>query len=228
MSFSGDPFDAVAACKVEVDVGAKVSSELLHLEIKGYLRVKDGDKDGPTQGQRGQRERQAPLAPERVTDRDQEWTRDLAQPLQLALEAPGEDRGPVFFKRSDGTLADHPITKGRSESEKIGTVVSFTGCAFQASDPFTPLLIFGPMKVSWMTKEEGKFPPDTPKLDVEGWYQGAVAECGEGRLAFFGEAAMFTAQMMAERDNRFGMNSPIAPENAQFLLNVMHWLSRIL
>jgi hypothetical protein len=145
-------------------------------------------------------------------------------------EDPNESKGPVFFRRNDGTLADHPITNGREGfDERIGSVTSFTGCAFKASVDFKPLLIFGPHKTSWMTKEPGKFPDDTPKIDVEGWYQGGVQEYGKGRLAFFGEAGMFTAQIITGGEvRRFGMNVPIAKGNAQFLLNVFHWLSGIL
>ena len=79
-----------------------------------------------------------------------------------------------------------------------------------------------------MTKEEGKFPVNTPKIDVEGWYQGGILERGKGRLAFFGEAGMFTAQKISKDKIKFGMNVPNAKENAQFLLNVFHWLSNIL
>ncbi len=48
------------------------------------------------------------------------------------------------------------------------------------------------------------------------------------RLAFFGEAGMFTAQLIGKERIPFGMNVPIARDNAQFLLNVVHWLSGIL
>jgi len=143
-------------------------------------------------------------------------------------EAPNEDPGPIYFKRKDGTLTDHPITNGRNESEKIDHVTSFTGCAFKAGKNFIPLMTFGQDKISWMTKEEGKFPADTPKIDVEGWYQGGVLEYGKGRLAFFGEAGMFTAQIIRPQGIRFGMNVSIAKENPQFLLNIFHWLSGII
>ncbi|MFC1725165.1 hypothetical protein ACFL4T_06035 [candidate division KSB1 bacterium] len=161
---------------------------------------------------------------------------DLASAFGIELlngyvlnEAPGEDVGPIFFKRSDGTLTEHPITLGRIEyDEKINSVTSFTGCAFKADTDFYPLMIFGSFKISWMTKEADKFPPDTPKINVEGWYQGGVMEIGEGRMAFFGEAGMFTAQIIKRRNIKFGMNVPFAKENHQFLLNIFHWLSGIL
>lgn len=47
---------------------------------------------------------------------------------------------------------------------------------------------------------------------------------GEGRIAVFGEAAAFTAQVAGPQRFPAGMNSPDAPENARYLPNVMHWL----
>lgn len=143
-------------------------------------------------------------------------------------EDPKESIGPVFFRKTDGTLANHPITNGRKDlNEEINSITSFTGCAFQADADFIPLMVFGPYKVTWMTKEEGKFPQDTPKINVEGWYQGGVKQVGKGNLAFFAEAGMFTAQIIGGK-TKFGMNVPMAKENAQFLLNVFHWFSGIL
>ena len=49
-----------------------------------------------------------------------------------------------------------------------------------------------------------------------------------GRAAFFGEAAMFTAQVAGPDRIPIGMNAPQAEQNFQFVLNVMHWLSRVL
>ena len=46
-----------------------------------------------------------------------------------------------------------------------------------------------------------------------------------GRVAAFGEAAMFSAQLGGPESLPMGMNAPEAGQNAQFLLNVFHWLS---
>jgi hypothetical protein len=40
----------------------------------------------------------------------------------------------------------------------------------------------------------------------------------------FGEAAAFTAQLAGPQRLPVGMSSPQAPENARYLLNVLHWL----
>ena len=46
---------------------------------------------------------------------------------------------------------------------------------------------------------------------------------GTGKVAVFGEAAMFTAQVNA--NGPMGMNHPDAQQNAQFVFNVLHWLT---
>ena len=71
-----------------------------------------------------------------------------------------------------------------------------------------------------------EFPPGTPNEDVTGWFQGGVLEFGRGRIAFFSEAAMFTAQVFGGGQVRVGMNHTQGTDNARFLLNIIHWLSK--
>lgn len=132
---------------------------------------------------------------------------------------------PLLFKRSDGALKSHPITDGPTPESKVDTIATFSGCAFKAHDRFEPLLVFGPGNKSWMPDKPYDIRPDTPTVDVEGWFQGAAARFGKGRVAVFGEAAMFTAQLFGKERARVGMNHPMAKENARFLRNLMHWLS---
>ncbi len=54
--------------------------------------------------------------------------------------------------------------------------------------------------------------------------QGALLRRGRGRVAVFGEAAAFTAQL-GPNARPTGMNHPDAPHNARFLRNVMRWLT---
>lgn len=135
--------------------------------------------------------------------------------------------GPSVFRRSDGTLLDHPITNGRDSTERIDSVASFTGTAYFAkTDYFQPLMVMDSQFVHFMPREAWEFDANTPTAPARGWYQGGVLELQEGRVAVFGEAAMFTAQVAPEENRKAGMNCPIAGQNAQFLLNVMRWLSR--
>jgi hypothetical protein len=135
---------------------------------------------------------------------------------------------PIVFKRSDKNLAVCPITDGRDPSERIDAIATFSGSAFKAGPEFQPVLILGTDKRSWMPIKLYDFHKDTPSINVGGWYQGAVAKFGEGKIAFFSEAAMFTAQIFNQGRMRVGMNHSLAKDNAQFLLNVMHWLSDLL
>jgi uncharacterized protein (DUF2249 family) len=134
-------------------------------------------------------------------------------------------QGPMLFKLSDGSLKEHQITKGREAAEKVDSVASFTGSAFQVKGDAQPLLILGSSVVSFMTSVAGEITEQTPRTPVKGWYQGAVMRFGKGRVAVFGEAAMFSAQVAGPDRNPMGMNDPRAAQNPQFLLNVMHWLS---
>jgi hypothetical protein len=105
-------------------------------------------------------------------------------------------------------------------------VATFTGQAFEIPESAQPLLLFSSDYVLYFTKEAGKITDTTPKISAEGMYQGAVMEYGKGRLAVFGEAAMFTAQRFGER--AMGMNDPSAKQNPQFILNIIHWLDGII
>ena len=139
-----------------------------------------------------------------------------------------ETETPMVFRRSDKSLADNPITKGRNLSETVHSVATFTGSAFKTGSSFLPILILKPNKRSWMPKELYDFREDSPNVSVSGWYQGAVSSYGQGKIAFFSEAAMFTAQIFDQGKIHVGMNHPLAEDNSQLLLNVMHWLSDVL
>jgi len=122
----------------------------------------------------------------------------------------------------------HPVTEGRSPEERIQSVATFTGSAFKAGPTFRPLMIIQSDKKLWMPDKLYEINQNTPYINVRDWFQGAAAECDSGRVAFFSETAMFTAQIFDQRKLRVGMNHPLAKDNAQLLLNVVHWLSGLI
>ena len=134
-------------------------------------------------------------------------------------------QGPDLYKLENGSLKSHAIVNGRTDSEKVDSVATFTGSAFQIDGDAQPLLVIGSSAVSILTTTAGQITKETPRIPVTGWYQGAVLRSGKGRVAVFGEAAMFSAQLAGPEKRPMGMNAPIAAKNPQFLLNVMHWLS---
>jgi hypothetical protein len=133
-------------------------------------------------------------------------------------------QGPSFFSLKDGTLKETAITRGRDTSEAVHTVVTFTGQAFMIPQEATPILVFSQ---NWLSVE-----PDTAwvfngrnrQVPVKGWSQGAFMKYGKGRIVFFGEAAMFSAQLSGPDRIPAGMNAPFAGENYKLLLNIIHWL----
>ena len=135
---------------------------------------------------------------------------------------------PMIFKRSEGSLAEHPITKGRCANERVDSVATFTGSAFRVDKSGEPLLIFATGVVSFTPTNSWMFKTDTPRVSVAGWYQGAVLRVSKGRVAVFGEAAMFSTQVDGPKREPFGMNTPTAKQNPQFVLNLLHWLSGLL
>jgi hypothetical protein len=133
--------------------------------------------------------------------------------------------GTLVFHRSSGSLGSHAITNGRAAGERVDSVASFTGSAFRATVPVDTLMRLPPSTLVLMPHVAWQFSRLTPRLAGAGMLQGAVLTHGRGRVAVFGEAAMFSAQVAGPQRNPMGMNNPAAPQNARFLLNVVHWLS---
>ncbi len=137
-------------------------------------------------------------------------------------------RDVTIFRRADGSLRDHAITSGRNSGERIDSIRTFTGQAFRGGEGAEPLFVFRRPMTSFMPAVAWEFDENTQMVPVNGWYQGSVARVGSGRLAVFGEAAMFTAQWAGRDNGWFGLRSPGAEQNQQFLLNVAHWLSGLI
>lgn len=127
--------------------------------------------------------------------------------------------GPDIFDRDSGALREHAITKG------VDSVATFGGSAFRLDGAGEALLVFDDSFVSWEVKQASRFPEDTPRTPIEGWLQGAAFPLGKGRIAVFGEAAMFSAQLAGPEKQPMGMNHPRAGQNPLLLRNLLQWLT---
>ena len=132
---------------------------------------------------------------------------------------------PTRFSLDACTLRPHPATRGRRAEDAVEHVYTFVGQAFQAGPAASPLLVLPDNFISLMPRHAWEFTLETPRQPVGGWLQGATLEHGRGRLAVFGEAAMFTAQVAAD-GRKMGMNAPEADQNARFVRNLVDWLTR--
>ena len=135
---------------------------------------------------------------------------------------------PTIFSTNNQTLRAHAIVHGRSPDESVKSIRTFTGQAFQAIPGMAPLLEVPQGFVVLMPEKAWQFRPDTRRIPAGGWLQGGVMQIQSGRVAVFGEAAMFSAQVAGPDRMPIGMNAPMAEQNYQFVLNVMHWLSGLL
>jgi hypothetical protein len=135
---------------------------------------------------------------------------------------------PTIFRLADQTLRPHVIVRGRNAKESVMSVRTFTGQAFRAPAAAESVLVVPATFIALLPEKAWQFGPDTRRVPVGGWLQGAVLRVESGRAAFFGEAAMFSAQVTGAERSPMGMNAPGAEQNHQFVLNLMHWLSRIL
>ena len=133
-----------------------------------------------------------------------------------------------MFRRADGGLANHAIIDGRSPKERVDSVVSFTGSAFRLGGEVEPAAALMRLPRDTRVKlpvQAWQFSDSTAEIRGDGLLQGAAFRLGRGRVAVFGEAAMFSAQRKGPRAKPMGMNAPEAAQNAQFVLNVLHWLA---
>ena len=126
---------------------------------------------------------------------------------------PDDLTGRLVFRKSDGTLVDHPITSGITE------VATFAGASFQLEAHGEALLVFG--SDAYLFSQQS----DKSPVPVKGHLQGAVLRFAKGRVAVFGEAAMFTAQLSGPDYHPMGMNAAIAKQNPQFILKLLRWLA---
>jgi hypothetical protein len=123
----------------------------------------------------------------------------------------------LVFTRKNNLLGDHPITKGRDDSEKINRIQTFTGQSLKGPAGSVAILKLGDTAVD--AGDDGN-----PK-SAAGRAQGIAFPFGKGRVVVMGEAAELSAQLIG--NEKFGMNVP-GLDNRQMALNIMHWLSGLL
>jgi hypothetical protein len=133
--------------------------------------------------------------------------------------------GDDIFEPGKGLMVN-TLTKGRNEKENITSLQTFTGQAFQIPKEAQAVIVLNAKYEIKMPETAWEFKKDTPTVSGENMAQGAFMKYGEGRIVVFGEAAMFTAQRQGK--TKMGMNVKSASQNAQFLLNVIHYLDGLL
>jgi len=136
----------------------------------------------------------------------------------------------TVFRRTDGTLADDPLTDGRATSERVERIASSGGSAFRLPAQGRSLLELRASFVSLLPEVAWQFSEATPRKTVAGWSQGGVLRVGRGRLAVFGDGSILMSPTMAASvggGSGAGMDLTTADfaQIPRLLLNVLRWLS---
>lgn len=133
------------------------------------------------------------------------------------------EAGAAFFRRTDGTLAEHPISDGRGPVERIDSVALGGGAAFRPPPGGQALLSLGTSFVSLAPEVPFRFLEDTPRQAIGGWWQGGVLRVGRGRLAVFSDLGFLaTHEEVAAGPSPWDVWQL---QNPQLFLNTVRWLS---
>ena len=127
----------------------------------------------------------------------------------------------LIFSRENKLLANHPITEGRGDKERLNVLRSFTGQSLKGPEGSAGILLLSDSAT------------DRPAYDAKdsvsaaGRAQAIALKFGKGRVLVQAEAAMLSAQVSGADKRPMGMNVP-GNDDRQYVLNVMHWLSGVL
>jgi hypothetical protein len=128
----------------------------------------------------------------------------------------------IVYTRESGRLADHPVTRGRNDAERVNKIITFTGQSLKGP---ADSVAFLKLADSAQDRMPG---PDSQPVSAAGRSQGIALKPGKGRVIVLGEAAMLSAQLITGPNQmKFGMNRP-GIDNRQLALNIVHWLSGLL
>ena len=132
-----------------------------------------------------------------------------------------ENAGFIVYTRESGRLADHAITRGRNDSERVNKIIAFTGQSLKGPADSIAFMKLADTALDLMPG------PDNKPVSAAGRAQGLTMSFGKGRAVVLGEAAMLSAQLSGPNQKPFGMNRP-GIDNRQLALNIVHWLSGLL
>jgi hypothetical protein len=132
-----------------------------------------------------------------------------------------QNPGFIVYTRESGRLVDHPVTRGRKDSERVNKIIAFTGQSLKGPAGGVAFLKLADTAQDVMPGNNSK------PISAAGRAQGIIMKFGKGRVIVLGEAAMMSAQVIGPQRRPFGMNVP-GIDNRQLALNIMHWLSGLL
>lgn len=125
---------------------------------------------------------------------------------------------PDVFKRSDFTFQSLEFPS----LIPVDSIASFIGQGFSIPTGAVSILNLDERFKIFLPIAAWKFDKNTQWVSGKGKSQGAYLQFGKGRLMVFGEAAMFSAQIVD--GHKVGMNTTEGANNYLLLLTIIHWL----
>lgn len=135
-------------------------------------------------------------------------------------------RSVELFTTADGTLADCAVTRAGRGMLRVDSISTFTGQVFKVPEDAESVLNCGAGWRMALPDTAWVFTKGLEIIDATGFSQGAIQRYGRGKLAFFGEAGMFTAQVAVfdAGEIRMGMNNFDGRNNFRLLVNIIRWM----
>ncbi len=139
-----------------------------------------------------------------------------------------DDGQPEIFSKERRTLLSNEITD--FPGIKVDSIMCWGGTGFIVP-PSAKIIsqlgkeykIYLPVNASQIKRPVSD---SIPSLSAKGFVNGAYFPFGKGRVVIFGDGAPFSAQLQGIKNEKRGMNHPGGKQNAQLLLNIIHWLDR--
>ena len=139
-----------------------------------------------------------------------------------------KDRKPEVFSRLRGNLLESVITN--VPGAVIDSIRIWGGTGFIAPEQATIINYLGDSYEVYLPSKAseiyGTISNTIPSISGLGLANGALLEHGKGRVFIFADGSPFSAQFEGVNSDKRGMNHKDASQNAQFLLNIIHWLDR--
>jgi len=138
------------------------------------------------------------------------------------------DGQPELFTREIGNLLPSPVTdrKGR----EVHHLRCWGGSGFIPPEEAKVFAVLGEAYRIYLPSKikdtEMAIRNDMPYIMGNNLANGALLNCGKGRICIFSDASSFTALLKGINSEKIGMNHPDGKDQIFLLLNVLEWLSQ--
>lgn len=155
--------------------------------------------------------------------------KDLAKEFGFTLfngHALDTIRYPSYFHRTNNTLHSNIITNGLNNTERIDSILTFSGASMKLPNEATSILTFDDGWLQWIPETSWDF-KNVESESISGFSQGAYLRILKGKIVIFLDGNMFSAQD-TDWGGKMGFIDPNAKYNHQLLLNIIHYLDGLL